>query len=160
MSAIKIEVLPTQIRRRGVDRPSSGPIWLELGGAAFPSAAWDDFAAVVLGAMAGAIEQLLEGSVERPRFSFMEGPFLVEMERMPDGLIRVRGLERRLDETGRDVLSERASTSVSADVLLETTARAAEDLFRACLSAGDRSRDVVRLGDLAAQLRLHTRPRA
>lgn len=56
-------------------------VWLVVGTAEFPSAGWNDFAVVMLSSWASQIARLLSGEAMKTEIRFMEGPFLVELER-------------------------------------------------------------------------------
>jgi hypothetical protein len=72
-----------------------GEISVALDNSHFPEQKWNDFIVVVLGWWSGSCVALLRGAQQQEELWFMDGPFLMNMERAPDDLWRVRFLQLR-----------------------------------------------------------------
>jgi hypothetical protein len=69
-----------------------------LGQLAFPFQNWNDFVVVILEAWAAAVVRMLRGVSEHERVHFMDGPYVVEVSRASEGVLRLRAIERARQE--------------------------------------------------------------
>jgi hypothetical protein len=91
--------------RPGSLGPSTGDLWLTLGGAAFPGAQWNDFIVVILGAWCAAVLRVVRPRSRTEQVHFMEGPYVVELSRAGQGELHVRAMQRPGGEIAHAVVS-------------------------------------------------------
>ncbi len=70
--------------------PATAGIWLTSNGSHFPMIGWNDFVVVVLGWWVAAVLRLLHNDSASERIHFMDGPYAVEISRMPPGRFQLR----------------------------------------------------------------------
>jgi hypothetical protein len=116
----------------------TGPLFLELGGSAFPAPGWNDFPVVILGWWIRAVLEL-QGTGAACCCRFMDGPFEFEVKRAGP-VWELRLVERRV-ATVQVLRVERVSP---AEVLLAIHA-AADALLKVCKERSWSSRDVDEL---------------
>ncbi len=82
-----IELGKLDLRPQG---PATAGIWLTLNGSHFPMIGWNDFVVVVLGWWVAAVLRLLQSDSASELVHFMDGPYAVEISRMPSGRFQLR----------------------------------------------------------------------
>jgi len=122
-----------RIGDREFGRAESGLVYCEISlvvdGICFPDSRWTDFAVVVLAWWCQALLRLLRGESGRIEVDFMEGPYLVELQRAGPGLVLLSlveaGLERRVEKRVEAEAFSLAQSVVAASdrVLLECKTR-------------------------------------
>jgi hypothetical protein len=70
--SFSVKLSPTELVKR---RLVSGPIWLEMGGQAFPIDAWYDFPVVILGWWLSNLKPLVTNQSTNCECPFMDGPY-------------------------------------------------------------------------------------
>lgn len=70
--------------------PATAGIWLTLNGYHFPMIGWNDFVVVVLGWWVAAVLRLLQNDSASERIHFMDGPYAVEISKMPSDRFQLR----------------------------------------------------------------------
>ncbi|MBV9266672.1 MAG: hypothetical protein JO061_10940 [Acidobacteriaceae bacterium] len=70
--------------------PATAGIWLTSNGSHFPMIGWNDFVVVVLGWSVAAVLRLLQNDSASERIHFMDGPYAVEISRVPSGRFQLR----------------------------------------------------------------------
>lgn len=118
-------------------RPATGNISLLLGGVVFPTDSWNDFVIVVVEAWLTALVRLARHTSASERVHFMEGPYAVDITRLPTGEFRLRAFERPS--------TDYALIEVSASMLVEDAIAVADAILRMCRTTPDRSADVDKL---------------
>jgi hypothetical protein len=136
MTETRIIVDPKTIRSGGVG-PATGDIWITLGQLAFPMKDWNDFVVVILEAWASALVRLLHGVSKHERLHFMDGPYVVEIVCLSEGVLQLRAIE-----SGRH---EKACVDARALPLVESLLAGSEGILSACRDKGCWSTDAERL---------------
>jgi hypothetical protein len=131
--------------RLGTRGPSTGDLWITLGGAAFPGPRWNDFVVVILGAWCAAVLRIVRSGSTMEEVYFMEGPYSVELSPAEKGELHLRAICRPGGESARAVVSLAAHVTHLLEVA-GSTVEAARRL-------GDIGRDAVRLEHVLAELR-------
>jgi len=115
---------------RDLERSASGtiwgPVWITLGGEAFPEERWNDMPVALLVELARAASQLKPDSPQAVRF--FDGPLSVTFTQTAPSVVEVS-----LD--GSPVRSNVRGT-VDRGELLAAVHRAAADIYRACAELG------------------------
>ncbi len=141
MSEARI-VFDAKTLRPGRMGPATGNVWLTFDDTAFPRQDWNDFAVVILEAWASAMLRLLQGVSEHELIHFMEGPYVVDVARVP-AAFRLRAISN-----GRD---ERACVDVQTLPLVESLLIASEEVLTASRNKSCWSAEADRLsGNLPA----------
>jgi len=119
--------------------PATGNVWIMLGQLAFPFQNWNDFVVVILEAWASAVVRMLRGVSEHERVHFMEGPYVVEVSRASEDVLRLHAIERVRQE--QEIASEDARALDFIDGMLACS----EEVLAACRQKGCWSVDADKL---------------
>jgi hypothetical protein len=133
--------------RRSARGSITGPLFLEVGGYAFPENGWNDFPVVVLGWWIRAVLELQRSSAAISCV-FMDGPFEFALKPAGLGVWELRLLERRVAAV-QVVRSERVNP---AEVLLAVHS-AADAVLKACAERRWSSKDLDELRSARDALR-------
>ena len=125
MTNVRI-VVDAKTIRSGSAGPVTGNVWIMLGHLAFPFQNWNDFVVVILEAWAAAVVRMLRGVSEHERVHFMDGPYVVEVSCVSEGVLRLRAIERARQELERACEDTRALDFING--LLDC----AEEVLAAC----------------------------
>ena len=82
--------------RQGRSGNITGPIWLQIRGIQFPSAAWSDFPVVILGWWLEHVTSLRYGKNEA-RCVFMDGPYEFIIANRSAGLVHIQLIDRHVE---------------------------------------------------------------
>ncbi len=127
--------------------PATGGVWIEIGSEAFPCEDWSDFVVVVLETMVTAVVRLLSGASDKERIHFMEGPYALDLSRLPGRSLQVHAIERRRT----DVVQ--ASMDIGAGVFAEELLGRVEQVVTVCRERDIWSDDADKLQAALAVLR-------
>jgi hypothetical protein len=117
----------------------TGRIWVRGGEWCFPEEGWSDFVVVVTAWLCDALCQIVSGGRDHVDVSFMDGPFLVQIHKLPGGMIRVVGVRRsRVPEVCGEATGDLRGFACSVQI-------AANDVVRWCLQYSWISTDIERL---------------
>lgn len=67
-----------QIKKSG---KITGDIYLKIDGVSLPDVNWNDFSVVIMSWLIGAINNLINGSIQKEVVNFMDGPYFVEIDK-------------------------------------------------------------------------------
>lgn len=152
MEVARVEVDASRASQTGMARLVFAPVRIDVGGVAFPSAGWTDFAVNVVAWWADALVRILDGDSMKEEIRFMDGPYVVRVERTTNDAWRLELVD---DLPLRRV---RHAAVVDPVPLVASVVTAAESLLELCRERSWESRDSARLATLA--LRLGDRLRA
>jgi hypothetical protein len=132
------------VKRRSV----VGPIWLEIGGQAFPIDAWYDFPVAILGYWLGNMKPLIVNQAVRCECPFMDGPYLFEVTAQKRDCWVVTFIRDDLDGKKCLVKGELAPPALISEVL-----SAAETVIDLCQQRRWESDDLVTLEKEAEEVK-------
>lgn len=134
------------------NRSPIGQIWIETDGLAFPHAHWSDFALVVMSWFGSALLNAINGG-ENGVFDFMEGPYSLEIQAAPGGILEISGKSG----SARDY--EIFRRQISASCIIRTFISKAEYLLGLCKENSWWSNDVIALKATTCALTEYMRAR-
>lgn len=143
-NSLNIHFDSRSLRRNAGLGPETGDIWVEVDGVPFPRSGWNDFAVVIVQALASAVGSVAAGDTNLKRVHFMEGPYLLSLRLELKMLVVVR-----FEASGR----ERGLVKIPMADLLERTIQVADRVVSACNALGALSDDAKRLTASLADLR-------
>jgi hypothetical protein len=117
---LTVDVGTLEVRPRG---PAIAGIWLVTESGAFPAAGWSDFAVVILGWWASALQKSIRSNGLPGRVPFMDDPYAVDVAGMLH--LRLIGRDREVG-TGEAALNPFVSALISQSRKLLHTCRSRE----------------------------------
>lgn len=120
-----------------------GPLWLDVGGVAFPEVGWYDFPVPILTWWIGALRGLTSRSSNEASLQFMDGPFELRIERID------RATGAAFLRSGEPMLPE---VEIDADELLTSSLECAAKLISTLQQRGVVSSDLEHLVRVARRL--------
>jgi hypothetical protein len=139
-----------------VERASSGSvlagIWLRIDGRDFPDTGWEDFAVSVLTWWVGASLRLLTGKPGPAELRFLDGPYLVELERSVDDAWRLKLVQDR--SSGKVT----QTAIIDPKPLLLSMVAAADSMLAICRARGWENHESTALAGYVSDLRAWIHP--
>jgi hypothetical protein len=146
MSNVRIVIDPRTIIGRQA-APATGDIWIEIDEVVFPLQGWNDFVIVILEAWAGALVRILRRTSKCETIHFMEGPYMVRVQRPSRAVLHLRAIERYRGER------ERACVDTGAEDFVNVVLSCAEGALTECRRRSIWSTDEAKLDTLLPILR-------
>ncbi|MGI9282095.1 MAG: hypothetical protein ACR2PX_21035 [Endozoicomonas sp.] len=148
MSRILIYTNPDSYKVYGsISKAVIGIILFDLAGYQFPGKNWDDFIVTIMGWWLRAIIDLKTGASKKEDLYFMDGPFLVTVEKRNASMCSLYFIER-------DIAVLKAVDLYPLDDLADSMLSAAQQVYSACLEHQwqDEDKDVKDLKERIDQL--------
>jgi hypothetical protein len=146
IATAKLEVDVARVERTSTGLVDAG-VRVRVAEITFPHEDWTDFAVLVVAWWAEALVRILNGDSMKEEIRFMDGPYVVRVERTTNDAWRLELVD---DFQVRRV---RHAAVVDPVPLVASVVAAADSLLELCRTRGWESRDSVRLATLASGLR-------
>ena len=139
---VAVEFDPTTLQRSELGT-ISGVLYLQLGSQSFPEKGWNDLPVAVLQMWLNALRPLRSGQCSEAECPFMDGPFMLRVQRTSVSAWQLEGLAN-----GTRVQVE----SIDSDELWQNLQKAARRVVEECRTRKWESRDVATLSQLLTRI--------
>lgn len=123
--------------RAGQSGSVLAPIWVTLGGTAFPMEDWWDFPVVVLGSLAGALVDVGGTADGKATSYFFDGPYEIRLQAIGDGVVRVEGAKIGVHDMGAVLARTEVRWMHLAAVVEDVAVRLLEECERTAWTGPD-----------------------